>query len=207
MNFSTATELFSAGVVFGVGPCFLFCAPLVLPYIVAEGLGRREGLMAAVFFSLGRIAAYSALGFAAAALLDTLNIRKDIFRHSLGALILVFVAYDLLKGRMRFCFVFGKKYFGNSALNSFAAGVLIGLSPCAPFLGVLTYIVAKSDTALQGMAGGFAFGAGSFFSPILALGFFAGMLPAVFKNSKALFSASRFLADIILLYFGVKLIT
>ena len=207
MNFATVTELFAAGVVFGVGPCFLFCAPLVLPYIVAKGLDKREAMTVTVLFSLGRTAAYSALGFAAVALLDTLTVRKDIFMHSLGALILVFVAVDLLKGRVKFCSVLGKKYFGSVPLNSFAAGVLIGLAPCAPFLGILTYIAAKSDTAWQGMLNGFSFGAGTFFSPIVALGFFAGMLPAALRNSKMLFSVSRFLADVILLYFGAKLIT
>jgi len=206
INLKIIPELFAAGFVFGMGPCLLFCAPVILPYIVSKGLDKKEGLKATVYFSLGRIAAYSALGFAAVALMDTLTIRKNIFRQSLGALIMIIVFFDLMKGPVKFCGVLGRKYFDNANLNSFVAGALIGLTPCAPFFGVLTYIVAKSESPLAGLVNGFSFGIGTFFSPLVLLGFFAGFLPAALKNSKRLFAVSKISADVILIYFGVKLL-
>jgi len=206
INCKIAYELFAAGFVFGIGPCFLFCAPLVLTYIVSRGLNKKEGLKATIFFSFGRIAAYSVLGFVAVMLMDTLNIRINIFRQSLGLLIVLIVVFDLIKEPVKFCGVLSKKYFENVNLNSFAAGILIGFSPCMPFAGILTYIVAKSQTSFQGLFNGFSFGLGSLFSPLLILGFFAGLLPAVFKNSKNLFAVTKISADIILVYFGVKLL-
>jgi cytochrome c biogenesis protein CcdA len=206
LNFKLIWELFAAGFVFGIGPCFLFCAPLILPYIISKGLDKKGGFKATVFFSIGRIAAYSVLGFASVALLDTLTIRKNIFKQSLGALIIIIVLFDLLKGPVKFCGLLGKKYFEKTNLNSFAAGVLIGLSPCAPFLGVLTYIVAKSDSPLLGLVNGFSFGLGTFFSPLVLLGFFAGMIAPAFENSKKLFMITRIAADLIVIYFGVKLV-
>lgn len=206
INLKIISELFTAGFVFGIGPCFLFCAPLILPYIVAKGLDKKEGLNAAIFFSMGRIAAYSALGFAAVAFMDTLYIRKNIFRQSLGVLIMIIVFLDLMKGPVKVCGILGRKYFDKANLNSFVAGTLIGLTPCAPFLGILTYIVAKSDSPLIGLVNGFSFGIGSFFSPLVLLGFFAGLLPVALINSKRLFAVTKILADIILVYFGVKLL-
>lgn len=206
VKFEIAYELFAAGMVFGFGPCFLSCAPLILPYIVSKGLDAKSGLLSSVFFSLGRAAAYSALGFISVALLDTLTVRKEIFGRVLGVLILVIVAADLAKGPVKFCAVLGKKYFENIRLNSFAAGVLIGLVPCAPFLGILTYIVAKSPTPPAGLVNGLSFGLGSMFSPLLALGFFAGFVPLAVKNSGKLFSAAKICADLILAYFGLKLL-
>ena len=55
-------ELFIIGLTVSVGPCLLFCSPLVLPYIAATRKGFSEGLKAILTFSFARLIAYGSLG-------------------------------------------------------------------------------------------------------------------------------------------------
>jgi sulfite exporter TauE/SafE len=61
---------------------------------------------------------------------------------------------------------------------SFVAGVVLGLSPCAPMLGALGLAVA-SKSALTGGLIALAFGVGTVLSPVLLIGAVSGKWASV----------------------------
>lgn len=65
MGMSIPLELFLSGLALGVGPCSIFCLPILLPYIAGTREVLAEGLKAALSFSLFRLSAYTLLGLVA----------------------------------------------------------------------------------------------------------------------------------------------
>jgi sulfite exporter TauE/SafE len=206
MNLTVWLELFLAGLTLGFGPCFLFCGPIISSYIFAKGLNYKKGLLFVIIFSLGRIIAYSILGLIAVAFVSTLGIQKNIFKQISGVIILLMLPiYDLAKGN-KLCNFF-QRYFGkNTKTNSFLLGVFIGLTPCAPLIGILTYIACKSDNVFYGFFNGFVFGSGTFFSPLIFLGLFSGFFSSYISKTGRFFLIFKIIANVVLIYFGLKLI-
>lgn len=56
-------------------------------------------------------------------------------------------------------------------------GLVVGVSPCLPLLGVLTEIMFIADKFYQGWLLGLAFGLGTLISPLLVLGTLAPLVP------------------------------
>lgn len=207
MDIHIFVELFLAGLGLGFGPCFLFCAPIVFPYILAKGTTAKEGFRTIVVFSLGRIIAYSILGFAAVYLLNTLNIQNVYFKKIAGLfIILVGIAYIFGRAEHKICGLLNKFLIEKLRFNMLILGLLVGLSPCAPLVGILTYILVKAATPFTGLLYSVSFGLGTFFSPMLVAGFIAGGLSEIISRHRRLFLFMKILSGIILVYFGLKLI-
>ena len=207
MDFGVFIELFLAGTTLGFGPCLLFCVPIVSSYIFAKGFNRKEGFLFVVIFSVGKIIAYSVLGLAAVAFVNTLGIQKPIFKQIAGLIILLTLpVYDFGKDRFKFCNFFHKYLNKTTKANALALGFFIGLMPCAPLVGILTYIVCKSENIFCGFFNGFVFGLGTLFSPLIFLGVFSGLFVDYLSKSRKLFFIFKVVTNIILIYFGIKLI-
>lgn len=201
-------ELFIAGITLGFGPCFLFCGPVISSYIFAKGLNHKKGLLFVIIFSLGRIIAYSILGLIAVAFVTTLGIQKNIFKQIAGLIILLMLPiYGLFGENVKFC-RFLNTYFNKNmqACGTFLLGVFIGLTPCAPLIGILTYIACKSENAFHGFFNGFVFGLGTFFSPLIFVGFFGGIFTSYISKTGRFFLIFKIVANVTLVYFGLKLI-
>jgi len=206
MDVKVFVELFLAGIGLGFGPCFLFCAPFISSYIFAKGLNHKEGLVFTVIFSLGRVVAYSILGLVAVALVNTAGIQKNIFKQIAGAIILLILPiYDFGKNN-KFCGFFQRSFGKNTKTNSFLLGFFIGLTPCIPLVGILTYIVCKSVNIFYGFLNGFVFGVGTFFSPLIFVGLFSGLFADYFSKPQKIFLIFKVIANIFLIYFAVKLL-
>lgn len=200
-------ELFIAGLTLGFGPCFLFCAPILFPYILAEGTTAKEGFRSTVVFLLGRLIAYGILGFVAVYLLNTLNIQNVYFKKITGFfIILIGIAYIFGRAEHKICGFLNKFLIGKLRFNMLILGLLVGLSPCAPLVGILTYILVKSATPFAGLLCGVSFGLGTFFSPLLVGGFIAGGLSELISRHRRLFLFMKILSGSILIYFGLKLL-
>ncbi|MDD5686704.1 MAG: sulfite exporter TauE/SafE family protein [Elusimicrobia bacterium] len=200
-------ELFVAGIGLGFGPCFLFCAPIISSYIFANGFNQKEGLRVTVIFSLGRIIAYSILGLVSVYFINTLGIQGNIFKRVAGILILLILpVYNLGKDNFKFCNILSRISDSKTNISVFAVGLLVGLSPCAPLIGILTYIVCKSKNIFYGSFYGFVFGIGTFFSPLIFLGLFAGLLNKVLVKSQKISLIFKIIANVILVYLGIKLL-
>ena len=62
---SVPLEMFLTGLALGVGPCTLFCLPILIPFVAGTMEGWVVGIKATLAFSLSRLAAYVLLGLAA----------------------------------------------------------------------------------------------------------------------------------------------
>ncbi|OGS45998.1 MAG: hypothetical protein A2539_06705 [Elusimicrobia bacterium RIFOXYD2_FULL_34_15] len=207
IDYKVIIELFLTGIALGFGPCFLFCAPIISSYIFANGANQKEGLKITFVFSFGRIIAYSLLGFSAVALINTLDIQKDVFKRAAGILILLILpVYNFGKDKIKFCNFLSKFSEKRNSFNAFFIGLLIGLSPCAPLVGILSYIVVKSENIIFGLFYGFVFGVGTFISPLIFCGLLVGFFSNYCSKSKEMFILFKIIGNALLIYFAVKLI-
>lgn len=206
MSFEVLSEVFLAGIGLGFGPCFLFCLPIIFSFILGRDSTAKEGLKITVIFSLGRILAYGILGFIAVYMINTAHIQVKFFKQIAGVFI-IFVGITYIIGRFehKICGVLNKWFAEKSQHNMFIIGILVGLSPCAPLVGVLTYILCKSATPISGFGYGLSFGIGTSLSPILIAGLVAGGLSGVISKYQKLFFLIKILTGGILIYLGLKL--
>jgi thiol:disulfide interchange protein DsbD len=165
---SFVVEALVLGILYGIGPCTVFCAPVIVPLIVAFSDGGKDGVKQTFIFSAGRILSYAVLGavsgLAGSALIGAAP------REAIAAVIIGLGVLVLLRRYPQKC-GFACKVKGKHA--SFSSGILLGLAPCYPLIGLLT-LAALSNSPVTGMIMGLVFGIGTTVTPLLILGFFAG---------------------------------
>jgi sulfite exporter TauE/SafE len=161
-------EALVLGVLYGIGPCTLFCAPVIVPLVMSYSKDGREGVKNTLIFSLGRIVSYASLGAASGLLGAALS--SILTKEVLAASIIGFGVLLLLRKHPKTCLLAGKVK-GKHA--SFTSGIILGLSPCYPLIGLLT-LAATSGSPITGLAMGVIFGLGTTLTPLIILGFFAG---------------------------------
>ena len=61
------------GFTYGLGPCTISCAPLIVPLIMSTANSRKEGIILSLIFSVGRVISYITLGFLAGLMGRTLD--------------------------------------------------------------------------------------------------------------------------------------
>jgi len=86
-------------------------------------------------------------------------------------------------------------------------GMLIGVLPCAPLIGILSYITMTSTHYMQGILMAAAFGLGTAISPLALLAMAAGAIPKLklLQDRRALIIFQR-ICGTILIFFGVHVI-
>jgi cytochrome c biogenesis protein CcdA len=216
------TKIFIAGITLGNGPCLFICLPLILPYVgglpqlVSESAGWKTGLKLTAIFSISRLFAYSLLGFLSVVfyrfvfgLIGSKGIHLQLI---LGILIILLGLFYLFNINQNFilsnplCNFLRAELVRKSKFNMLLFGLLVGFSPCAPLLAILTYIAATAKNSLWGLLGGFSFGLGTLITPLIPLGTLAGFIVDKIRKSSAVLMTVRFLSAAILIYFGVRLI-
>lgn len=212
----TLGALFATGIMLGASQCMLSCAPLLLLYVAGTAEGWKEGLKAALAFSLARVAAYTILGalvgFAGVRLAE--HFRQDTFiswvQLSAGAFVLL-LGILIMLGRnpqLHLCRYISRYTLNNSVLSMGLLGFLIGIVPyCAPFLGILTYIAFAVRDSLLGALYGLFFGLGAaLVTPLIVAGPLAALIPKLVFKSPLLLEIFRRASGVILLIFGIRLI-
>lgn len=215
-------KIFIAGITLGNGPCLFICIPIILPYIGGclelgvEPPAWKTGLKLTAIFSISRLFAYSLLGFLSVVFyrfVFGLLGSKGIYLHLiLGILIILIGLFYLLNINQNLvlsnplCALLRAKVVGKSKFNMILFGLLIGFSPCAPLLAILTYIAATAKDSLWGLLGGFSFGLGTLVTPLIPLGTLAGFIIDKIKKFPRAILTIRVLSAAILIYFGIRLI-
>lgn len=198
-------KLFLTGLTLGSGPCLLVCLPLLVPVLIGRAGNWRESLKLVLLFSAGRLVIYCLLGllafFAFQFFLSTSL--RFYFKLAVGIFIILNGFLPLLGKKFPAYCQLIKRF---SSLNFFLLGALIGLLPCGPLLGVLTYIAAIAKNALTSLLWSFAFGLGTFISPLLLAGPLAGFFTAFLKKFPGWFFVLQILSALILFYFGLTVI-
>jgi sulfite exporter TauE/SafE len=159
------------GFSYGIGPCTISCAPLIVPLIMSVSKNRREGIILSLIFSVGRIISYVLLGFLAGWLGNTINL--FVSKKVLGIFFVVVGSAVLFKIQGK-C-ILKSKIKITSGWMALVTGFIFGLGPCPPLLGLLGLAVL-TKSALTGALMGLVFGIGTIVSPIIILGLFSGWI-------------------------------
>ncbi|HEX78377.1 MAG TPA: sulfite exporter TauE/SafE family protein [Dehalococcoidia bacterium] len=210
-----AIELFTAGLALGASQCVISCIPMLTLYIAGTREGWREGLKATLIFSFSRLFAYVLLGLVAG-LSGTLL--TDFFQNpgfgsylwiSAGAFLSLLGVLIMLgkEPRLHLCRALSRHAVGDSTKSMVLLGFLVGVAPCAPLLGILTYVAFSAKNCLLGAFYGFCFGFGTaIITPIVVLGVLASVVPRLLFRNPRLFDIFRRSCGLLLLFFGARLI-
>ena len=178
MELSKLTFFFMQGILVGSGPCFLTCAPLVLPLIAGTTRGRRAGLEAVLVFGSARVAIYTLLaglaGYLGADLFRLFYSQTWALALRLAAgLFIILIGGLMLAGRQftnPLCVFLQKQTLKHKYKSLIVLGLIVALAPCLPLIAVLTEIMFAAEKLYQGWLYGLSFGLGTLISPLLVLG-------------------------------------
>jgi len=208
-------QLFVLGLSFGfAGPCFLSCTPFLAAYLAGKEAKWKHGLADALVFFSARLLAYIILGYLAG--LSAGLIRQSgsfipirSFRVLGGALIILSGIFVLFSGKPFYC---KQRFLENKTFNFgslFFLGFIIGISPCAPLIGLLFEVAVISQNAAQGAFCAFFFGLGTFISGFIIIAGLSGIiawLPAKFLKSKPSLLLFKAICALFLIFIGLNLI-
>jgi len=212
---SVAVELFTAGLVLGASQCVISCVPMLVLYVAGTREGWKEGLKATLIFSFSRLFAYVLLGLAAGfsgVFLADLLQRQGFGSYlwiSAGAFISLLGVLIILgkEPRAHFCRVLSEHTVTDSTKSMALLGFIVGVAPCAPLLGILTYIAFSVKDPLLGAVYTFCFGVGaSIITPIVVLGVLSSVVPRLLFKSPRILDIFRRSCGLLLLFFGARLI-
>jgi sulfite exporter TauE/SafE len=206
--------LFLTGILFGAGPCLVSCGPVLVSYICGTNKRVGESLSAYALFSGARIAVYIILSLcvflAGHSGLESFFDEYGNYLYILAGFFLMLIGvYFILGKRMEikpFNLIYRHIVQGDTK-NMVLLGIAYGLLPCAPFLGVLSYIGLVSKNWLQNIVYAVSFGAGTFISPLLLVSLASGAVPGAVKNTSGLAAKIvRICCGIVALYMGAQLV-
>jgi sulfite exporter TauE/SafE len=98
-----------------------------------------------------------------------------------------------------------KNILGHDKKSVVLLGLVVGLLPCAPLLGVLYYAGLISRSWLESLWYSFSFGLGTFVSPLILLCILAGIIPQWLENKKYYY-VFRFICGLVIIFLGVQLL-
>ena len=188
------------GFLLGYGPCLVTCVPILLPYTLTKK-HWRQGFEATLTFSLSRLAVYVVLGGVAGYIGAFLmgffyETMVHFYIQGIMAFMLLLIGILVLFGKdtgIKFCQV--------KEGNMVILGVLVGLSPCLPLIGILLEIALLSDSFVSGMIYSFTFGIGTVLSPLLLIGTIAPLIGK--RLSERLQRAFVYLCGVFLILMGL----
>lgn len=207
-------DVLMIGAALSWGQCWAFCAPVLLPYVAGTQKGWAGGLKAGLIFSLGRIIPYVIWSAVSAGFGRCIISRVD--ESSFPAVVDVIMGLALsllgvmLLGRQFLpqggCPAKIKAGFSQGKKNLFLLGIVTGLSPCAPMMGLLVYIACRAENLLQGAFLGLAFGIGTLFSPLFLFASLAGGTAGFLRGMPRVDKVFSGLCGLILLYSGTGIV-
>lgn len=189
-------EAFILGIVYGFGPCTFSCAPVLVPIIMSTSKDYKQGLLYTLAFSLGRIVIYFLLGLIMGAIGKVFEPQMPAWL--LGSFLIV-LGIALMFNIQKKCLVPKVKITGLHM--SFIAGIVMGISPCAPLVGALGLAVASRSILLGGLIA-LVFGIGTVLSPILLIGTAAGKWSSIKEFS----SVNNYVAGGFLIVIGLGML-
>jgi len=200
-------SLFITGIILGSGPCLASCGPILISYVAGTKRTLSGGLWGWFVFSAGRIFAYIFLGFiagiAGAGLFNRFYWEAPGYIiWFLGGLFIMFLATLIFLGRLthpKICQILNSNLIEKDTKTLLVLGLLIGIFPCVPLVGILSYITMLSTHFSQGVLMGAAFGLGTVVSPLVFLSMIAGSIPRfkILRQDKNLMIFQRICAAVL----------
>lgn len=197
-----ALSLVLLGMVYGATVCSLSCLPYFGPYLMGTGNGFNDGLASSLFFILGKLCCYTALGGVAAVLGQAFTLNRS--HHVIMGILLLGVALALplvtRRGCRKRCQVIGKRG------SLFVLGIISSLIPCPPLVAIFL-MAANKGLVLSGMSYGFFYGLGLVVSPMIIVGGgFAMISEKIKKEAKGFTPYMQGLAMLIMMVMAVDMI-
>ena len=199
----------------GSGPCLASCGPVLISYIAATKKSAMQGLHSWFIFSLSRFVTTVFLGLVAgiagANLFNRLysGVSGPIIWFATGAFIscLGILIIFGIHTKFKTCSALNKSLIQHNIRSLAILGMLIGVLPCAPLIGILSYITMTSTHYMQGILMAAAFGLGTAISPLALLAMAAGAIPKLklLQDRRALIIFQR-ICGTILIFLGVHVI-
>ena len=205
-------ELLTIGITIAFGPCLFFCTPIVFSYIGGTQDSWQKGFKSVLIFSLSRAFVYVILGLLAGLFGKILTTSLDKYSltiYIIGGAFISLSGILILLGKnpnLHLCQTIRKHTIENDIRSSIILGIIIGLLPCPPLLGILVYISLVSQDLWQGALLGFSFGIGTIISPLIIFGILASSLPKKIIKSPKTFEIFKKVCGFLLFLFGVQLI-
>lgn len=188
------------GFICGLSFCGLHCCLLLFPLVVKVSNHWKEGIKTVFLFGISKIFVYSIIGGLTSYFGYYLQgiIQKDFF-YLISSFILVLIGIWFLYTPKKFVKIY-------KTSTSLVLGIIEGIIPCAPLIGLIIYIAYLNKGILFGFNAGFLFGLGSIIFPVL---FICGFIPYLWQ--KFFFSSKvklvfKFLGFLIFTFWGINLI-
>ncbi|HOX54754.1 MAG: sulfite exporter TauE/SafE family protein [Candidatus Omnitrophica bacterium] len=206
-------SLFLSGVALGMGPCMASCGPLLISYSAATKTGLKDSIRLYLIFSLSRIIAYLILGVLVGFLSELFiyqnyQMHLSRFFYFAGGIFIFAIGLLIILGkepRFKLCRLLRKNLIENDAKSIFIFGLVIGISPCAPLIGVLSYIGMVSFSWVKGLLLSLSFGLGTVISPLIFLVVFSSFINKLFKDKERFFIIFQKICGFILCFLGLQL--
>ncbi|MFH1505054.1 MAG: sulfite exporter TauE/SafE family protein [Candidatus Omnitrophota bacterium] len=202
--------LLTAGLILGSGPCLWLCAPVLISYIASNKQNTKKSLISYLTFSAFKLLGYTIMGILAAVGVKLLNI--PFLARYLDSIFLLLGVFIILigistifyreKGLGKICGWVNKGNVKNVGI----LGLLIGLAPCAPLLGILNYIVIISRIPYEAIIFSLVFGIGTVLSPLLILVILSAKLANFFSQNKKIKLLIRIICGLILIVLGARIL-
>jgi hypothetical protein len=208
-------SLFVTGLLMGAGPCLLSCGPVLISYIAGTKRSALQGLQSWFIFSLSRFSVTVFLGFIAGTVGAGLFSRfyygmpgsiiwfvMGVFISFLG--ILIFFG---IHTKVKVCGLLNRSLIQHDTKSLIALGLLIGILPCVPLIGIFSYITMASTYYTHGILMGAAFGLGTVISPLALMAMAAGAIPKLklLQHHRALIIFQK-ICGLILFFLGAHVV-
>ena len=204
-------SLFITGIIMGSGPCLLSCGPILLSYIAGTKSSASQGIRCWMIFSFSRLLSTIFLGFIAG-IAGTALLRGFYWEISgyiiwgLTGVFIVFLGIMVFIGlhtKFPACGILSKTVIQHDFKSLMVLGILVGLLPCIPLIGVLSYITMVATHYTHGILMGAAFGLGVIVSPLVFASMIAGAIPRlkIFQYSNRIIIFQR-ICGIVLMVLG-----
>jgi len=202
--------LFLSGLILGSGPCLSLCGPLLVSYSLAYKTSLKKAAFSYLVFSTFKVLGYILLGLICS--LGVLALNSPLFESSNVAIYITLGVFILVIG-LTTIFYQSKKpnkicewIHSRNIKNVGLLGLLIGLSPCLPLIGILQYIILISDTGYKAILFSFIFGMGTVVSPLFIFMALSGRIAEKVAQNNKIKLVLRILCGLIFIFLGIKVI-
>jgi sulfite exporter TauE/SafE len=207
-------NLFLAGLCFGAGPCMASCGPLLICYLAGTQKNIAQGLFNYSIFSLSRICAYFSLAllifFLGRFTFERLSAEYSRYIFIFGGIFIIFVGVVMALGKhleSRFFSRLQRFILKRDFKNVILFGLIIGFLPCPPLIVILSSIGLISKSWPSTLLYSFAFGLGTFLSPLILLVIITGVIPKlIVENLKTYYRFFNLVCGLVIIVLGIQLL-
>jgi len=200
----------------GSGPCLATCGPILISYIAATKKTPLGGLWSWFVFTASRFFITVFLGLLAGIAGSEL-FRRFYWENPgyaiwlFGGIFIAFLGLLIILGKhthINLCSKLNQSLIEHDTKSLITLGIVVGILPCLPIIGIFSYITMASTHYSQGVLMSAAFGLGAAISPLLILSMLTGYIPKLkpLQNEKTLRLFQRICGGILFLL-GVHIIS